>query len=68
MTEFLEDYSTRYANITEVFTIGKSVSGRELWGIKITDNPTEVEDGEPEFIYLASLFFILSFYFIFYLK
>lgn len=55
LTQFLQDYSIRFPNITRLFSIGRSVQGRELWGIQITDNPQINEQGEPKFQYIANM-------------
>jgi murein tripeptide amidase MpaA len=44
----------RHPGIAKRFTIGKSVSGRDIQGIRITKNPTEREN-EPEIKYLANI-------------
>jgi len=38
--------------ITEKESIGKSVEGRDIWMVKISDNPNEKED-EPKILYTA---------------
>uniref|UniRef100_A0A8R1IG30 Peptidase_M14 domain-containing protein n=1 Tax=Caenorhabditis japonica TaxID=281687 RepID=A0A8R1IG30_CAEJA len=37
-----------YPNITHLYSVGKSVEGRELWVLIISDKPTEHEILEPE--------------------
>lgn len=36
---FLDAIQRNYSTIARKFTIGKSVSGMELWGMRITKNP-----------------------------
>jgi len=55
LTELLTQYSRMYPHISSMFTLGRSVAGRELWGLRITDNPTQREAAEPEFIYLGNM-------------
>lgn len=55
LTALLADYAKTYPNITELFSWGKSVSGREIWGLRITDNPAVKEQAEPEFVYIGNM-------------
>jgi hypothetical protein len=41
-------------DIMKLFSIGKSVKGRELWVVKISDN-VEKDEVEPEFKYISSM-------------
>ena len=50
----LNDWANAYPAITQLFTLGQSVQGRELWALFISDNPT-VEEAEPEFKYVSTL-------------
>lgn len=47
MTTLLEDYATNYPLLCRLESTGQSVQGRELWVMKITDNP-DIEEAEPE--------------------
>lgn len=38
--------------VSPVFTIGQSLEGREIWGIKVSNNPSG-NDGRPEVLYHA---------------
>ena len=38
----------------KLFSIGKSIKGKELWVVKISDN-VEVDEVEPEFKYISSM-------------
>lgn len=54
LTSFMESVAARYPQITKLFTIGKSVQGRELWGIQISDN-IDTKEQEPQFKYIANM-------------
>ncbi len=54
LTEQLQAYAAAYPHITRLFSIGRSVQGRELWVLLITDHPDREED-EPEFKYVATI-------------
>jgi len=47
LTADMATWAATYPSITELVSIGQSYQGRELWALKITDNPT-VEEFEPE--------------------
>ena len=47
ITSDLAGWADAYPDITELVSMGQSVQGRELWALKITDNP-DVEESEPE--------------------
>lgn len=52
---FLHDLSNKYPNITRLYSIGKSVQGRELYVIEIGKHPGEHRFGIPEFKYVANM-------------
>ena len=54
MTAELDSIANAYPDITKLISIGQSVQGRELWFMKITDNP-DYEEDEPEFKYIANM-------------
>merc|ERR1712048_985334 len=44
LTGFLAELQTQCPDIVRYSSIGQSVQGRELWVVRITDNPDEQED------------------------
>lgn len=54
MTDDLKKIVAGYPKIAKMFSIGKSVEGRELWVIKISDN-VNIDEVEPEFKYISSM-------------
>ncbi|VDL77063.1 unnamed protein product [Nippostrongylus brasiliensis] len=48
MTAWLKAITLNYPNITHLYSIGKSVQGRDLWVLIISDSPKEHEILEPE--------------------
>gem|GEM_PF-833300 len=54
LTALLQSWVATYPSICRMYSAGLSVQGRELWVLKITDNPDENED-EPEIKYVATM-------------
>ncbi len=54
LTTYLQGVASDHPDITELISIGQTVEGRELWFLKITDNPG-VEENEPEFKYISTM-------------
>lgn len=54
LTSLLQAYAADFPEICRLYSIGQTVQGRELWVLKITDNPDLNED-EPEFKYISTM-------------
>lgn len=54
LTAKLQEFATKYPNLVKITSIGKSVQGRDLWVLKISDN-VNVDEVEPEFKYISSM-------------
>lgn len=54
LTSALDDEAAAYPDICRLSSLGKSVQGRDLWAILITDNP-DIEEDEPEFKYVSTI-------------
>ena len=54
VTVELQNYTSKFPEICTLRSIGVSVDNRQLWVIKITDNPN-IEEDEPEFQYVSTM-------------
>ncbi|MDD5091421.1 MAG: M14 family metallopeptidase [Candidatus Wallbacteria bacterium] len=49
----LSDYASRYASITKLETIGKSCNGKDIFALKISDNPGQ-DESEPAMLLMGA--------------
>ena len=54
LTARLEAAQRKLPGVMKLFSIGKSVKGKDLWVVKISDN-VESDEIEPEFKYISSM-------------
>ncbi|MDH4137263.1 MAG: M14 family zinc carboxypeptidase, partial [Anaerolineae bacterium] len=52
MVAEIDQAAADHPNIVDLFSIGQSYEGRELWAVKISDNPT-LDEPEPEVLFTA---------------
>jgi hypothetical protein len=50
----MQTIANTYPNLVRLVSIGQSVQGRDIWALKITDNP-DLEENEPEFKYSSTV-------------
>ncbi|XP_073982589.1 carboxypeptidase D isoform X2 [Rhodnius prolixus] len=55
MTKFLRTTSSKYPNLTALYSIGKSVQGRDLWVMVVSSSPYEHMIGKPDVKYVANM-------------
>eukprot|EP00058_Branchiostoma_floridae_P023509 XP_002608999.1 hypothetical protein BRAFLDRAFT_124007 [Branchiostoma floridae] len=55
LSRVLNDTAASCHEISRVYSVGKSVEGRDLWVIEFSDNPGVHEPGEPEFRYVGNM-------------
>lgn len=55
MTSFLRGVNAAYPNITALYSIGKSVQGRELWVMVVSTSPYKHQLGVPNVKYVANM-------------
>lgn len=55
MVDYLKDMHGIYPNITDLYSIGKSVLGRELYVFVLGTTPKTHVPGKPEFKYVANM-------------
>uniref|UniRef100_A0A670YHJ8 Carboxypeptidase M n=1 Tax=Pseudonaja textilis TaxID=8673 RepID=A0A670YHJ8_PSETE len=52
---FLKEVQKNYPAITHLYSIGKSVQGRDLWVLALGRSPTQHKIGIPEFKYVGNM-------------
>ncbi|XP_063843810.1 LOW QUALITY PROTEIN: carboxypeptidase D-like [Scylla paramamosain] len=55
MTDFLRAMSATYPNLTALYSIGKSVQGRDLWVMVVSSSPYQHIVGQPNVKYVANM-------------
>jgi carboxypeptidase D len=54
LTTELQDYAALHPGICRMQSLGKSLQGRDLWAMLITDNP-DIDEDEPESKFIGSI-------------
>jgi hypothetical protein len=49
----LQEFAATYPSLTQLYSIGKSVQGRDIWCLRITDSPQQ-RQAEPSMAYLST--------------
>jgi len=55
MTTWLKQFSAVYTNLTALYSIGKSVQGRDLWVMVVSSSPFKHMKGRPDVKYVANI-------------
>ncbi|XP_071445439.1 carboxypeptidase D-like isoform X2 [Hetaerina americana] len=55
LTRFLRATSSRFPHLTALYSIGKSVQGRDLWVMVVSSSPYEHMVGKPDVKYVANM-------------
>ncbi|KAM7350104.1 carboxypeptidase D isoform 2-T3 [Cochliomyia hominivorax] len=55
LTRFLRSTSARYPNLTALYSIGKSVQGKDLWVLVVSSSPYEHMIGKPDVKYVGNI-------------
>ncbi len=54
MTDDLYDIAANHSDIAVLYSIGNTHEGRDIWAMKISDNPHEYEEDEPEVLFTGA--------------
>jgi hypothetical protein len=49
--EIMTKFASAYPELTQMHSIGKSLEGRDIWAMKISDNPNLTENDEPAVLF-----------------
>ena len=52
-TEYLENVASSRPDIAVLYSLGKTYEGRDVWALKISDNPSQYEADEAEILYIG---------------
>lgn len=55
LTRYLRLTSARYPDLTALYSIGRSVQGRDLWVMVVSSSPYEHMVGKPDVKYVANM-------------
>jgi len=44
-----------YPTLTMITSIGQSIEGRDIWAVKVSDNPNQEEADEPDLLYVGNI-------------
>ncbi|KAL9881576.1 carboxypeptidase M isoform X1 [Glossina fuscipes] len=55
LTKFLRATSARYPNLTALYSIGKSIQGKDLWVMVVSSSPYEHMLGKPDVKYVGNI-------------
>lgn len=54
LTDELQDLAAAHPDLTTLTSVGRSVQGRELWMLKISDD-ADLDENEPKLLYVANM-------------
>jgi len=54
VSEELHNMASYHSDICALYSIGVTYEGRDIWALKVSDNPLEHEDGEPEVLFTGA--------------